>query len=81
MKSLVRKKAPKETGFYFRQSEREHLEYERLAAERGLTVSDLIRESVHAYTSGEAGTLFLKSCSRRETHHPGLRCVMCGGVR
>lgn len=73
--------ASKSVSFPIRQTQREHLEWERLAAERGVTVSDLIRQAVTAYTKGDYGAPFAERCSYRERHQAGFRCVMCGGVR
>lgn len=62
-----------------RQDEREHLLWEHWAYERGLTVSDLVRKAVSAYTDGRVGVPFAPNCAWAERHVPGRNCPRCGG--
>lgn len=62
-----------------RQDEREHLLWEHWAYERGLTVSDLVRAAVAAYTAGAVGVPFAAACHFSERHTPGRTCPGCGG--
>lgn len=62
-----------------RQDEREHLLWEHLAYERGLTVSDLVRKAVSAYAKGEVGVPFAPGCPWADRHTPGRYCPRCGG--
>jgi hypothetical protein len=62
-----------------RQDEREHLLWEHWAYERGLTVSDLVRQAVVAYCNGQVGVPFAAACAFSDRHVPGRTCPGCGG--
>lgn len=62
-----------------RQDTREHLQWELWAAERGLTVSDLVRKAVAAYVHGRIGVPFSHLCAFASRHSPGHTCPGCGG--
>jgi hypothetical protein len=62
-----------------RASAQDHALYERYAADRGMTVSDLVRVSVEAFCSGTVGISFAPACAFRDRHTPGFTCPGCGG--
>lgn len=62
-----------------RATEIERRHWERLAEERGLSVSDLVRYAVDAYCSGQVGIAFSAACAYRSRHTSGRICPGCGG--
>jgi hypothetical protein len=62
-----------------RQSEREHHQWERWAAERNLTVSDLVRHAVSHYVHEPPRIVFADGCINRGRHIAGVTCPGCGG--
>jgi hypothetical protein len=62
-----------------RASAQDHALYERYAKDRGITVSDLVRQAVEAYCSGTVGITFTPACMFADRHTPGYICPGCGG--
>jgi hypothetical protein len=62
-----------------RASAADHALYERYAADRNMTVSDLVRTAVEAYCSGSVGITFAPACIFAARHTPGFSCPGCGG--
>jgi hypothetical protein len=71
--------AARDKQVVIRATQRERDLWERLASERGLNVSDLSRRAVSAYTQGEVGIPFARTCAIRRRHTPGRTCPGCGG--
>jgi len=69
----------RDRALVIRQDEQEHLLWEHWAYERGLTVSDLVRKAVNAYTEGRVGVPFDPNCGYAPRHEPGHTCPRCGG--